>query len=180
MFYGLTKLQERQLAYKFSETKKIPMPKSWTEKEAAGEDWLRGFRKRSGKLSLRNPESTSLARSVGFNRPAVDNFFCKLKEALLRDGTISPQNIWNLDETGISTVVKPSKILAKKGVKQIGQISSAERGVSMTMCCCINAIGNALPPVYIFPRVHFKNYMLKDAPAGSLGFFFQVQRNSPF
>ena len=57
----------------------------------------------------------------------------------------------------------------KKGVKQIGRISSAERGVSVTMCCCINAIGNTLPPVYIFPRVHFKNYMLKDAPAGSLG-----------
>ena len=62
------------------------MPKSWTEKEAVGEDRLRGFRKRSGKLSLHNPESTSLARSVGFNRPAIDNFFCKLKEALLRDG----------------------------------------------------------------------------------------------
>ena len=164
MFYGLTKLQVRQLAYRFAETKKIPMPKSWTEKEAAGEDWLRGFCKRSGKLSLRNPESTSLARSVGFNRPAVDNFFCKLKEALLRDGTIPPQNIWNLDKTGISTVVKPSKILEKKGVKQIGRNSSAERGASVTMCCCINAIGNALPPVYIFPRVHFKNYMLKDAP----------------
>ena len=59
--------------------------------------------------------------------------------------------------------------MAKKGVKQIGRISSAERGVSVTMCCCINAIGNALPPVYIFPRVHFKNYMLKDATAGSLG-----------
>ena len=133
MFYGLTKLQVRQLAYKFAKTKKIPMLKSWTVKEAAGEDWLCGFRKRSGKLSLRNPESTSLARSVGFNRPAVNNFFCKLKEALLKGGTIPLQNIWNLDETGISTVVKPSKILAKKGVKQIARISSAQRGVSVTM-----------------------------------------------
>ena len=35
---GLTKLQVRQLAYKFAETKKIPMPKSWTKKETAGED----------------------------------------------------------------------------------------------------------------------------------------------
>ena len=87
MFYGLTKLQVRQLAYKSAKTKKIPTPKSWTEKKAAREDWLRGFRKRSGKLSFRNPESTSLARSVRFNRPAVDNFFCKL-EALLRDGTL--------------------------------------------------------------------------------------------
>ena len=83
--------------------------------------------------------------------------------------SIPPQNIWNLDETGISTVVKPRRILAKKGVKQIGQILSTERGVLVTMCCCINAIGNALPPVYIFPRVQFKNYMLKDAPAGRLG-----------
>ena len=138
MFYGLTKLQVRQLAYKFAKTKKIPMPKSWTEKEAAGEDWLCGFPKRSGKLSLRYPESTSLARSVGFNRPAVDNFFCKLTKALPRDGTISHQNIWNLDETGISTVVKPSKILTKKGVKQIGEISSTERGVSVTMCLAMH------------------------------------------
>ena len=113
------------------------MPKSWTEKEAAGKDWLLGFRKRSGKLSRRNLESTSLSRSVRFNRPAVDNFFCKLKEALLRDGTIPPQNIWNLDETGISTVVKPSKILKKKGIKQIGRILSAERAMLVTMCCGI-------------------------------------------
>ena len=93
------------------------MSKSWTEKEAAGEEWLRGFCKRSGKLSLRNPESTSLARSIGFSRLAVDNFFCKLKEALLRYDIIPPQNIWNLDETEISTVVKPNKILEKKRSK---------------------------------------------------------------
>ena len=145
------------------------MPNNWREKEAAGEDWLRGFRKRSGNLSLRNPESRSLARSIGFNRHAVNAFFCNLKDVPIRDGTISPQNIWNLDETGVSTVVKPGKVLAEKGVKQIGRISSAERGVTVTMCCCINAIGNSLPPVYIFPRVHFKSYMLKGAPSESVG-----------
>ena len=36
-------------------------------------------------------------------------------------------------------------------------------------CCCINAIGNSLPPMYIFPRVHFKSYMLKGASSESLG-----------
>ena len=39
----------------------------------------------------------------------------------------------------------------------------------MTMCACINAIGNALPPAFIFPRVHFKEHMLSGAPNGSLG-----------
>jgi len=169
MFYGLTKLQTRKLAYLFAKNKNICMPNNWIDNEAAGEDWLRGFRKRSGSLSLRNPESTSLGRSIGFNRPVVNAFFCNLKEVLLREGTLAPHNIWNLDETGISTVVKPSKLLAEKGVKQVGRISSAERGVTVTMCCCINAIGNALPPVYIFPRVHFKDHMLKGAPSESLG-----------
>ena len=59
--------------------------------------------------------------------------------------------------------------MAEKGVKQIERISSAERGVTVTMCCCIYAIGNSFPPVYIFSRVHFKNYMLKGAPSENLG-----------
>ena len=33
----------------------------------------------------------------------------------------------------------------------------------------MNAIGNTLPPVFVFPRVHFKVNMLKCAPAQSLG-----------
>ena len=37
------------------------------------------------------------------------------------------------------------------------------------MCCCVNAIGHSLPPVYIFSRVHFKNCMLKGDPSESLG-----------
>ena len=99
------------------------MPNNWRENEAAGKDWLCGFRKRSGNLSLRNPQSTSLARSIGFNRPAVNAFFGNLKDVPIADGNISPKNIWNLDETGVCTVVKPEKVLGEKGVKQIGQIS---------------------------------------------------------
>ena len=38
------------------------------------------------------------------------------------------------------------------------------------MCCCINGIGNALPPVFVFPRVHFRDYVLHGAPPGSVGF----------
>ena len=158
------KSQVKQLAYRFGELKKKEMPNNWIVNEAAGEDWLRGFRRRNNNLALRMPESTSIARAMGFNRPAVSNFFQNLKEVLLRDGTITPQNIWNLDETGISTVVKPGKIFGEKGTKQIGRISSGERGATVTMCCCVNSIGNALPPVYVFPRVNFKKHMFKRCP----------------
>lgn len=150
--------------------KQLAIPESWEVQQAAGEDWLRGFRKRAGNISLRHPESTSLARTMGFNRIAVNAFFENLKEVLFRGlSSVPPQNIFNLDETGMSTVVSSGKVLAEKGMKQVSRISSAERGVNVTMCCCISATGHALPPVYIFPRVHFQDRMLKGAPPGSLG-----------
>ena len=87
----------------------------------------------------------------------------------MKEFRFPPHRIFNLDETGTSTVQSPSKVLSQKGVKQLGFITSAERGTLVTMCNCVSATGQALPPVYIFPRVNFKGFMLNGAPAGSLG-----------
>lgn len=48
-------------------------------------------------------------------------------------------------------------------------MTSAERGQLVTLSCCINALGNHIPPMLIFPRVHFKDFMLKGAPPGTIG-----------
>ena len=61
------------------------------------------------------------------------------------------------------------KVLAAKGLKQVGQITAAERGTLVTVCCCASAVGKLLPPAIVFPRVHFKNHMIKGAPPGTLG-----------
>jgi hypothetical protein len=37
------------------------------------------------------------------------------------------------------------------------------------MIAAINAMGNHVPPMLIFPRVHFKDHMIIGAPAGSIG-----------
>lgn len=36
--------------------------------------------------------------------------------------------IWNIDEAGCSTVANPPKVIATRGCKQVGQMTSAERG----------------------------------------------------
>lgn len=77
--------------------------------------------------------------------------------------------IYNLDETGVTTVQSPKKVIAEKGVKRLNKVTSGERGVLVTVCCIINAYGHSLPPSFIFPRVNFKNHMLIGAPSGSLG-----------
>lgn len=72
-------------------------------------------------------------------------------------GPFPPERIWNLDETGLTTVQNPKKIISPKGVKQIGKATSAERGQLVTLIACINAIGNHIPTMLIFPRVERSN-----------------------
>lgn len=44
-------------------------------------------------------------------------------------------------------------------------MTSGERGQNVTMI----AAGNSIPPMLIFPRVHFKEFMLTGAPPGTIG-----------
>lgn len=63
-----------------------------------------------------------------------------------------PNMIYNVDETGVTTVQSPKQVVAEKGKKQVGAITSAERGELVTVVCAINATGNSVPPMFIFPR----------------------------
>jgi hypothetical protein len=51
-----------------------------------------------------------------------------------------------MDETGITTAQRPDKII-RKGVKQVGSITFAERGTLVTLALAVNASGNAVPPM---------------------------------
>ena len=105
---------------------------------------------------------------TSFNRTNVNLFYNNL-ESLYTRFHFEPHNIWNVDETGLTTVQKPSKILAPKGVKQVGAVTSAEGGKLVTLCCGVNALGHACPPMFIFPRVRYSERMVDGGPPGSVG-----------
>ena len=166
LFYGLSTTQTRKLAYDYARTLNKDIPSSWAENERAGEDWLSGFLKRNATISLRSPEATSLSRATSFNRFNVAKFFDILMEVYARD-QYGPERIWNVDETGCTTVHKPAKVLATTGAKQVGAIVvSAEQGQLVTFCCAVNAVGNSVPPMFIFPRVNYRDNFVNGGPVG--------------
>ncbi|XP_064641955.1 uncharacterized protein LOC135496524 [Lineus longissimus] len=166
MFYGLTSLECRRLAFEMAKVNTIPCPPKWANEEAAGIEWYKGFMKRHPRLSLRSPEGCSLSRATSFNPHNVAVFFSNLKAIMQREPKFAESTrIFNLDETGTTTVHNPSKIFAEKGVKQV---SKCTRDLTTT-CCTVSASGNSIPPAMIFPRVHFNEHMRHDAPTGTLG-----------
>jgi len=54
-------------------------------------------------------------------------------------------------------------VLSTKGKKQVGPVTSAERGELSTVVCTVNAGGNYLPPFIIFPRVKMKDVFMNGA-----------------
>ena len=166
--HALTTKCTRTLAYDYAVKNKIAYPQSWDVKCMAGKDWMTGFLKRQTNVSIRSPEATSIGRATSFNKTNVGKLFDNLTNVMNRY-KFPPQSIYNVDETGLTTVHKPPKVLAAKGEKQVGQITSGERGTLVTMCRAVNAIGNSIPPFLIFPRVHFKSNMIVGSPPGTKG-----------
>ena len=106
MFHGLSPRAVRQLAFNYATTNKIKCPSNWEENQSAGADWFSAFMKRNQHLSLRKPESTSLARATSFNPTNVDNFFENLG-SVLDKYKFNNYDIYNIDETGVTTVHRP-------------------------------------------------------------------------
>lgn len=168
IFYGYSPKDVRRLAYECAAKFSIEIPPSWTANKMAGKEWLTMFLKRNPELSIRKPEPTSLGRATSFNAQNVKVFFEKLADVMDRYG-FTAADIWNVDETGVSTVLKPNKIVAAKGKRNVGAMTSGERGTNVTVVTAVSALGNAVPPMFVFPRKQFKTHFLNGGPPECIG-----------
>ena len=79
--------------------------------------------------------------------------FFYILEQLVDKYKIRSNTIFNVDESGYSTVqTRKQKIIAKRGKRQVWGITSGERGVLITVVCCVKAAGFYIPPMIIFKR----------------------------
>lgn len=167
LYYGMSLRDFRKAAFEYAEINGIPHSFNRVKK-MAGKDWCLKFLNRVGGLSVRKPEATSLARATSFSKTNTERFFGLLKE--VKDKyNFSDDRIFNLDETGVTVVQKPTKIIAQKGKKQVGRITSLEKGNTTTLVVCVSASGTFIPPVAIFKRVRMHPSLLIGAMPGTIG-----------
>lgn len=167
LYYGLTPYKLRKLAYQYAEANNISHTFN-TEKRVAGKDWMYLFLKRNPQIKLRQPEGTSLNRISAFNEEEVARFYSNL-ETVMKKFEFEAARIFNMDETGITTVPKKSpKVYGEKGAKRIGSAISAERGRTVTAVFCMSASGTYIPPMLIYPRVRMTPLLQKNGPPGSV------------
>jgi len=129
--FGLTMLDFRKLAFQLAEINGCSHRFNQTDR-MAGQDWMNSFLLRHPDLSLRKPEATSGARAMGFNKVAYTQFF-NLLTGCIDKYKLNANRIYNCDETGITVNPKgQSKVLATKGKRQVGILTSVERGETVT------------------------------------------------
>lgn len=145
----------------------IDLPDSWKENKKAGKQWWMGFKKRH-RLSIRAPEPISIGRAVGFNEYACKTYFQNLSDVLDKH-QFAADRIFNVDETGVTTVQDPKKVVTPTEMKNVGAITSGERGELVTAVYAICASGYALAPMLIFTRVNYREHFIRGAPPGTVG-----------
>jgi DDE superfamily endonuclease/helix-turn-helix, Psq domain len=164
--FGMNCIELRKLAFDIAQSNGTDNNFN-VQKRIAGKDWLKGFRTRHPEISIRKPEPTSLARAQAFNKPQVTKFF-EILDSTMKMHNINPLRVYNMDESGLNTVQATQRIVALKGKKQVGAITSAERGVHCTVVCCMCAAGTFIPPCIIFPRKRWKPELADNGPPGTL------------
>ena len=120
------------------------------ETKCAGRKWLRGFMKSNPNLSIKTPEALSLPRAQGLNREAVTDFYNLLHATLEENGLMDkPENIHNVDESGLPLNMRPSKVISERGNRDCVAIKNKERGENVTVVACFSASGSYIPPFVI-------------------------------
>ncbi|XP_046975196.1 uncharacterized protein LOC124541384 [Vanessa cardui] len=164
----LTPKLVRKQAYVFCKKNNIPNRFSDTT-STAGRKWLKLFLKRHPQLTRRKAQMMNPSRAQKLNKFIVSDHFDKLKN-LREELHIEnrPECLYNMDEKSCRISLHHQQtVLAQKGIKRLHQIAN-EHAESVTVVGCVNAVGNAIPPMILFRGKRMKPEFTDNLPAGSL------------
>ena len=111
-----------------------------------GKDWIQAFFRRHAQLSERRPQALWKELAV-VTRESLEAWFNEMKAYIdLQNPSLlmSPDRIFNADESGFSVCPKTKKVISETGAKHVYAITSGSRQ-QVTALACISANGRHLP-----------------------------------
>lgn len=97
------------------------------------------------------------------NSHMISDFYSKLDSLLIQLSIKDmPDRLWNCDETGLSYVVKPNKVVTAIGKRYVYKRTYADRGETHTLLGCVCANGSWIPPLIIFKGVRWNDNLKND------------------
>ena len=132
-----------------------------------GQAWWKRFMRDHKELSFRAPQALNEARAQRANQTIVKDHFDKLRE-ILEKHSLTANHIWNMDETGF--IIEPGlqRVIARKGSRQVHQVSCGNSHDHISVCPTISARGTYIPLLIIFKGKRMIPGLLDGAPPGSV------------
>ena len=142
--YGKTRREVRQIAGR------VAVDKGKKDKAMVSHGWFRRFLLRQPHLSYRKGDPTANVRMNCLTKEVITDYFNLLKDVLTENNLFeSPNQIYNVDETGIALDGHAPRVIAKRGQKKVRYRTSGNRS-QLTVIACVNASGQCIPPFVIF------------------------------
>ena len=162
MGYGKTRGQVLKTVEVIAKEKEMKFEGSVTD------GWWRHFLKRWPNLALRKGDPYSHARIQMTSRDVFEKYFDLLKDTLLKHLLFDkPSQVYNCDESGMPLEHKMPRTIAEKGVKKVRQHSSGNK-TQVSVLACVNATGQAIPPMVIFAGKNFNHDLADGEVPGTL------------
>lgn len=165
--YGYNKVAIQSLATDYA----VSLGKSSKGKDSGSllsNCWFYGFLGRWQDLKVSKPQSLEMKRAESASRENLNKYYKELHAILTKSNLHDkPQNIYNIDETGFSTEHSPLKIICNRNTKP--QAVTSNRSTLTTVIAAGNALGNYVPPYYVFKGKRWNPDFMKNAAPGAEG-----------
>ena len=136
-----------------------------------GKSWWYAFWRRHPDLKITKSEKLEKSRAMACTEEAVSKWFREFDELLKELGITSPQQIYNVDESGFPLQSKNTlRVCVDKLIRRnFQQVSANKDSITSIQCICAN--GTVLPPSVLFPGKNFNPEYAYQLPRdGFIGF----------
>ena len=132
-------------------------------------NWLYSFLKRlESSIKTIKPRQLDSARAKSSTTETFNNYFTQLKAVLEENNLLGkPHRIFNVDETGLQPEHKPPNVIGNPNIKV--QAITSPRSTTTTVIACLNALGQSLPPFFVFKGKRWNPELMKGACFGAKG-----------